>query len=211
MTKVIVVGNQKGGSGKTTVSIHLSSGLARFNKKTLLIDADSQKTSYRWALSKAFQFDTITLEQQNLKIPELINKHYNYYDFIVVDCPPAADSETTHSALLMADLVLVPIVCSPPDLWASLAIRSAIDRAKAYNNTLKPFIVINRYQPRLSMTKKILKKVEEFKITILKTSIGNRIAFSESAAQGTTVFSLKDKTAIEQVEELSKEILNILE
>jgi chromosome partitioning protein len=73
-------------------------------------------------MAKAFKFDTVPLDM-NLEtktysktLPELLKSYYRNYDFIIIDCPPSVDSKVTLSALLLCDIALVPMTCTPPDL-----------------------------------------------------------------------------------------------
>ena len=122
--KIIVVVNQKGGAGKTTVSMQLAGTLGRRGHKVLVIDADPQATATRWAASaaegQAFPASLSGLSAAGGKVHREAQKYVEDYAFIVIDCPPAADSAVPQSALMIADLALVPVIPSPLDLWASV-------------------------------------------------------------------------------------------
>jgi chromosome partitioning protein len=210
MTKLIVIGNQKGGSGKTTITIHLATSLVKLGKKVLIIDADPQLTAYRWSQAKSFRFSSLPYEKNKTFLTNLVKENYQKHDYVLIDCPPSAESETTYGALLLADLVIVPLVCTPPDLWATVAIRNSIKRAQITNKSLQAMILINRYQPRLTVTNKVLEKVQELEIPLFQVKVGQRTAFVESSAQGVTVFELSDKTAIREIEQLTSETLTKL-
>ena len=112
--RIITVLNFKGGSGKSTISMHLAGTLARRGAKVLVVDADPQGTSLRWAASadesKPFPASMAGLGAAGSKVDMEIRKYVGDYEFIIVDCPPAVDSPIPLSALSVSDLGLVPVI-----------------------------------------------------------------------------------------------------
>lgn len=214
--KIIAVCNQKGGSGKTTVSMQLAGTLARRKNKVLVVDADPQGTATRWAASAGdenpFPASVIGLSAASEKVHREVKKFVGDYDFIVIDCPPAADSPVPQSALLIADLALVPIIPSPLDLWASVGIRKVIENVGDINETLKARLVVNQCQPKTNLAKETLEILPEFGIKICKNYLRQRTAYRQSAVFGQTVqdFGSKATDAIAEIEALTEEILSVL-
>ena len=213
--KIIVIANQKGGVGKTSITMTLAGTLANKNHKTLVLDADPQATATRWMSTasdeKPFPAAVVGVYIAGEKIHREIKKFIDDYIYILVDCPPAADSPIAQSALLVADLVLIPLIPSPPDIWAALSIRKAIDNAKIINENLMARIVINMHQEKTNISKEILNLLPQFEIPILKTTIRTRVSFKESAALGCTLQDLGKKAAasIDEIENLTQEIIKL--
>jgi len=214
--KIITVCNQKGGSGKTTLSMHLAGTLARRKNKVLVVDADPQGTATRWAASadddNPFPASVVGLSAASEKVHREVKKFVENYDFIIIDCPPAADSPVPQSALLIADLALVPIIPSPLDLWASVGIRKVIENVGDINETLKARLVVNQCQPKTNLAKEALEVLPEFGIKVCKNYLRQRTAYRQSAVFGQTVqdFGSKASDAIAEVEALTDEILSVL-
>lgn len=214
--KIIAVCNQKGGSGKTTLSMQLAGTLARRKNKVLVVDADPQGTATRWAASAGddnpFPASVVGLSAASEKVHREVKKFVGDYDFIVIDCPPAADSPVPQSALLIADLALVPIIPSPLDLWASVGIRRVIENVRDINETLTARLVVNQCQPKTNLAKDTLEVLPEFGIPVCKNYLRQRTAYRQSAVFGQTVqdFGSKAKDAIQEIEALTREVLSIL-
>ncbi|MBI4854882.1 MAG: ParA family protein [Acidobacteria bacterium] len=215
-TKVIAIVNQKGGSGKTTVSMQLAGSLARRNQSVLVIDADPQATATRCAAAATdenpFPAAVVGMGAANSKVHREVSKFMDKYDFIIIDTPPAAEAQVTQSALLIADLALIPVIPSPYDLWATVQIKQAIEAAKTINENLQARLIINQCQPNTTLAKDSIDVLPEFGLDVCKTYLRQRTIYRQSAAFGQSVhqFGKKAKDAISEIEALTNEIIGIL-
>ena len=214
--KVIAVVNQKGGAGKTTVAMQLAGSLGRRGLKILVVDADPQGTSTRWAASaddsRPFPATVVGLSAAQGKLHREVKKLMDDYEYIVIDGPPASDSPVAQSALMIADLALVPIIPSPLDMWASIGIKKGIEDASDMNEGLKSRLVVNQCQPNTRLAKDVLDLLPKFGIKMAKSQFHQRTVYRQSAVFGQTVhdFGAKASPAIEEVEMLVKEVLELL-
>jgi chromosome partitioning protein len=215
--RVVAIVNQKGGAGKTTVAMQLAGTIAKRALKTLVVDADAQGTATRWASSAPdalpFPAPVVGLSAAGGKVHREVAKFADDYRLIVVDCPPAVDSPVPQSALLIADLALVPIIPSPPDLWAALGIRHLIESMAAINHALQACLVINDLEPRTSLAREVLEILPEFGLRRTRAVLHHRTAYRQAAAFGGTVHSLGSRAApaVAEVEALASEVLTLLE
>lgn len=221
LSKIIAVVNQKGGSGKTTVTMQLAGAISRkrsnrkFNK-VLIVDADPQATATRWAASaeddKTFPATVVGLSAASDKVHREVKKFIEDYDYILIDCPPAADSPVPQSALLIADLAIVPLLPSPLDLWAAVGIKQVIENVSDLNENLRSRLVLNQCQPRTTLSQESLDVLSEFGIPLFKTYLQHRQVYRQCAVYGQTVhdFGSKANSAIAEIDSLTDETIKIV-
>jgi chromosome partitioning protein len=221
MAKIICITNQKGGSGKTTLAMQLAGGIARHAtnrkpNKVMVVDADPQGTATRWAASATdeipFPAAIVGLSAASDKVHREVKKFIDDYDYIIIDCPPAADSPIPQSALLVSDLALVPLIPSPLDMWAAVGIRQVIHNVADINESLQSRLVINQCQPKTTLAQECLEILPEFGIELAKTYLRQRQVYRQSAVFGQTVYNYgsKAKEAIAEIDALTKEVLKLL-
>jgi chromosome partitioning protein len=215
--KIIAVVNQKGGSGKTTVTMQLAGSIARRGYKVLVVDADPQGTATRWAASaddeSPFPASVVGLSAANAKVHREVKKFVEDYDCIIIDCPPAADSPVPQSALLIADLALVPIIPSPLDMWAAVGIRQVIQNVGDINDSLQSRLVLNQCQPKTTLAQESMEILPEFGIELAKSQIQHRQVYRQSAVFGQSVHDMASKAtaAIQEVNRLTDEVVKLIE
>ena len=215
MAKIIVITNQKGGVGKSTVTMNLAGGLARLKKsKVLVFDGDPQGTSSRWAASapdeRPFPANVVGLSNHGERAHKEIAKFVDDYDYIIVDCPPAVENNFTDSVLLIADLAIVPIIPSPADLWAAIGIKKLILNVMGLNETLEARLIGNMCQPNTRMSSESVNIIKDFGIKKLDVDLSLRTVYRKATALGCSVLDLDDEKAKLEITKLTKQVLEIL-
>jgi chromosome partitioning protein len=211
--RVIAVVNQKGGAGKSTLSMLLAGALAETGAEVLVADADPQNTALRWATAgTGFPARVEDVSGEEGKLHKHLRKRLDKYDYVVIDSPPAANAPVTESALRLAHLALVPVIPSPLDLWASLRIRDAIQHARHKNPDLVARIVVNQAQLNTVLAREVLAMLPEFGIPLLATQLKQRTAYRQCAALGATASALGSRAAMSslEVEALMREVQDLL-
>ncbi len=217
LSKIIVVANQKGGAGKTTVSMQLAGTLGRRGFKVLVADADKQNSAQEWAAEapndQPFPATVIGMGAMDRRVgKEVLNNHMDLYDFVIIDCPPAVESVASRSALGAADLAIIPVLPSPIDIRATLPFRDLVEEQTVSNEDLKPYLLRNKWNPRTELSRACSKILPDFKFPVMDTYLGDLEAYKK-AGMGVTVHDLSKKEnqlAVPQVEALVDEVLSIL-
>lgn len=208
---VIAVANQKGGTGKTNTTMQLAAAFCRWNYKVLVIDVDPQGTAVQWSMvsDNGFPAAVVALpDSKNLHLK--IAQFGGDYHFILVDSPPSKENTATARVLPLAHLVVVPIIPSAPDLWATVGIKAAIEQAQIVNPYLQSRLLINQVLSRTRLARDLVEAIKEFGIPCFETQLGQRTAYRESAATGLTVFDLDNPEAKVEMEHLASEVLGVL-
>jgi chromosome partitioning protein len=131
--------SQKGGSGKTTLALHLAIAAAR-SRKVLVIDLDPQQSAERWHAIR--QRATGSKDDPSIaagpyqKLPDMLKTARMLgADLVLIDTPPKLDKAII-PALKAATLVLVPLKSSILDLQALEDSADIINLAKARGRTV---------------------------------------------------------------------------
>lgn len=210
--KVIAVLNQKGGSGKTTISTHLARALQLMyeDETTILIDSDPQGSARDFAAASEDQPVMVVGLDRAASLGRDVRKLRA--DYVVIDGAPQA-AELAAAALVAADLVLIPVQPSPYDIWATADLVALVkQRQEITDGKLKAAFVISRLITGTVIGNEIREALAGYELPVLDTAVHQRVEYPKTAARGTTVLdSSADPAARAEIKELAAEAIAFLE
>ena len=205
MAIVITVAQQKGGTGKTTLAANLAAALAA-SRSVALLDIDPQHSLTRWnALRPATAAKLTFSDVSGWRVTSELSRLKASHDIVLIDTPPQIDTDA-RLAIRGADIVLIPVQPSAPDVWAAegtLKLAAAEKRRAA--------VVLNRVPSSGKLRETMAAQLQQGGKPLMVATIGNRAGFANAFAEGLAVTETAPRSiAANELRALLTELLEMI-
>ena len=146
---IVLIGGEKGGTGKTTLATNLAALRALSGRDVLIVDTDKQGSASYWAASRdenGVRPRIACLQKFGKGLATELRDLSERYEDIIVDAG-GRDSTELRAAMVAADRLFVPLQASQFDVWTLARMNELVGQAQSINNRLRAAIVINRASP----------------------------------------------------------------
>jgi chromosome partitioning protein len=207
---ILLLGGEKGGTGKSTVAVNLAVWLATRGVDVVLIDTDRQRTASHF------------IERRNAieGAPKIhcAEKHGNAFDTVrdlatrygevIVDAG-GRDSEELRTALVACHLLYCPLKASQPDIETSVHMNELVKLARGMNPRLQAKLLIsmgptNPIIQEAAEAREILRELPEFSLS--DVIIRDRKVYRDAMPEGRGVIELNNAKATAEIAALAHEI-----
>ena len=202
MAIVITVAQQKGGTGKTTLAANLAAALAP-SRKVALLDIDPQHSLAHWIGLRPETAAKLTFSDvSGWRVTGELDRLKAGHEIVVIDTPPQIDTDA-RLAIRGANIVLIPVQPSPPDIWAAegtLKLAATEKRQAA--------MVLNRVPSSGKLRETMAAQLKRDGKPLLTATIGNRTGFATAFAEGLAVTETAPRSiAAKELRALLSELL----
>lgn len=199
--KKLAILSRKGGTGKTTLAIHLAVEAERSGHTTILIDLDPQASAAKWKDHRENETPFVVTTPVS-RLTETLNRAKDSgATLAIIDTAPHTETAALDAATA-AEMVLIP--CKPA-LVDLEAIPSTVNVIRIANVPAR--IVFNAVPSRGNRVDQAREAVKVFDIPCAPYNIGDRVAFLDSYNAGLTVQEFEPRgKASQEIQDLYKYI-----
>lgn len=192
--QTILVASRKGGSGKTTLAVHLAALADSPTAPALLIDADPQGSATFWYNRRSATTPLLSAVNAGGVAAVLKDARSSKVGFAIIDSPPH-DAGGISTLMRLADLAVIPTRPGPLDL---AAVASTIEIARASGT---PFVVLLNATPpprgenEIGVVAEARQVLDQLGAPVLATYVSQRAVLSHSLISGEAVHEFAPETA----------------
>ena len=207
--KTIAITSQKGGVGKTTLTLHLAAQLATEGLRVKVIALDPQSSALDWSVARdAAELDPLfDLDPwPRATIHRHLAAKSEGFDVVLLDVPPRTDA-IARSALAQVDLAIIPIIAGGFDLWAVEHTCTLIDELRVVREEMDAVFLTNFSDKRTAAERGLASALADYDIDLLDTRISHRIGFRYAVGRGQVLQEYEPGNAgVREIRQLTREL-----
>jgi chromosome partitioning protein len=198
----ILVASSKGGCGKTTIATTVAGYFSQDGKRTVLVDADRQGSSLRWAEKRAATATPVLgLSGTRRDWPEKIPADAQR---VIIDGPAGIRAHELTELLEHADALIVPVLPSRIDLEASEAfLREVADIPRVKRGKVPVGLVANRLKPWTTASQEAVEEIKKFPFPLI-AQLRDTQGYIVVAGLGKSIFDYNSETIRSHQEDWEK-------
>jgi len=207
---IVLIGGEKGGTGKSTLATNLAVWLAQRGRDVLLVDTDRQQTASRWVDRRNLLPDVpiVHCAERHGNVFHALRDMANRYEQVIVDAG-GRDSEELRTAMVAAHKLYMPLKASQPDLETSSHMNELVQLARGINPNLGAYAMIamaptNPVIHEADEARELLTELPE--LTPSKVIIRERKVYRDAITEGVGVVEMGNEKAKDEIRALATEI-----
>lgn len=184
MLRIGVV-NAKGGSGKTTVALHLARAIQESGDSVAILDTDPQGSALAWQSKRRDGYDLPVYNGNTDAVEERLQNMGDSPSVVVID--GAAKIEPRTGRIVRAShVVLIPVQPTPLDTWG---VEQVVDSVRS-SGTPAAFL-ITQQKPRTNLAAQVAEGLSSsYDLPVFESRISHRVAFAEAMFDGRTALDV---------------------